>query len=119
MTDTTGQECCARLNVEEACLCPVGGVTEVLSKRWAVPLVATLGSFGRLRFKEIQAKLPRISPSILATRLRELERAGVVKRKTFAEVPPKVEYELTPSGKELRTLLLPLVNWVQEIEARR
>lgn len=119
MRRKSSTECCARLDPAEAYLCPAGGLMESLSARWGVPLVTTLGSFGRLRFHELQAKLASISPSTLTIRLRELEKAGIVRRRTFAEVPPRVEYELTPSGRQLRDSLVPLVEWVRSSEAQR
>lgn len=119
MRRKSSMECCVRLDPSEACLCPAGGLMEILSTRWAVALVTTLGSFGRLRFHELQAKLTGISPSTLAIRLKELEKARIVRRRAFAEVPPRVEYELTPSGRRLRDSLVPLVEWVRSSEAQR
>ncbi len=78
-------------------------------------ILGTLGNFGRLRFHELQAKLGRISPKTLSARLKEMDAAAFIRRKSFAEVPPRVEYSLTPEGRELVEAIRPLVKWADRV----
>jgi DNA-binding HxlR family transcriptional regulator len=64
-----------------------------------------------LRYNEILVKLGSISPKSLADRLKDLERARLIKREAFAEIPPRVEYSLTKDGVELRNKMMPLMKW--------
>jgi len=66
---------------------------------------------GRRRFGELRAALPGVSPKTLTDRLRELEQAGLVTRTMYAEIPPRVEYELTPIGHELEPVLVALADF--------
>jgi DNA-binding HxlR family transcriptional regulator len=75
----------------------------------------TLGNFGTLRFHELQNKLGRISPKTLSARLKEMEAAAFVRRESFAEVPPRVEYSLTPEGKDLVEAIRPLIRWADKV----
>ncbi|NMJ40996.1 helix-turn-helix transcriptional regulator [Roseomonas sp. JC162] len=66
---------------------------------------------GTLRFNEIRRKLPSVTQRMLTNQLRELEADGLVARKVFAEVPPRVEYSLTDRGRSLRPVILALKDW--------
>ena len=66
---------------------------------------------GATRFGELKRGLKGISEKVLAQHLRELERDGVIERKVYAEIPPKVEYSLTASGKTLRPILDAMHEW--------
>jgi DNA-binding HxlR family transcriptional regulator len=80
--------------------CPVTATAEVLGGKWTILLVRDLAE-GRCRFCELERSLEGISPRTLSLRLRALEEHGVIERKTFAEVPPRVEYTLTDKGRAL------------------
>jgi DNA-binding HxlR family transcriptional regulator len=92
-------------------LCPLEGIIEIISRKWAPQIIAVIGNNQKLRFSEILEKLGRISPKTLSDRLKELEGAGLIKREVFAEIPPRVEYALTKDGVELRNVLIPLMKW--------
>lgn len=92
------------------CMCPLEGVMHVLSKKWALLILNSLGNYGKLRYKQIMDHL-KISPKILADTLKELQDLGLIKRQTFAEIPPRVEYSLTEDGYTLRRAVLPLLQW--------
>jgi DNA-binding HxlR family transcriptional regulator len=94
-------------------ICPhiLQRVVSSVGKSWTILILVTLGNFGRLRFHELQNKLGRISPKTLSARLKEMEGAGFVSRESFAEVPPRVEYSLTPEGRDLVSALRPLIRW--------
>jgi len=98
----------ADLCVEESC--PVAQAMEVLDGKWTLLVVRDLLA-GVRRFSQLRASLPGISPKTLTDRLRMLEEHGVVRRSIFAEVPPRVEYELTERGQRLRPVLAALAEW--------
>lgn len=83
----------------------------ILSKKWALLIISAIGNNRKLRYNELEKKL-EISPKTLADRLKELESTGLIKRETFAEIPPRVEYSLTKEGIELRNAIMPLMKWV-------
>ena len=80
--------------------CGVSACAEVLSGKWTILLIRDLAE-GRTRFCELERSLDGISPRTLSLRLKALEDQGIVERKTFAEVPPRVEYSLTEKGRAL------------------
>ena len=84
--------------------CPVCMTAEIICSKWTLLLVREL-SEGCSRFCELERSLTGISPRTLSLRLRALEEEGIVARHTFPEVPPRVEYALTPKGQAL----LPIV----------
>jgi DNA-binding HxlR family transcriptional regulator len=84
--------------------CPVTACAEILSGKWTILLVRDLAD-GRSRFSELERSLEGISPRTLSLRLRALEEQGIVERKTFPEVPPRVEYSLTAKGKALAPII--------------
>jgi DNA-binding HxlR family transcriptional regulator len=77
--------------------CPVARTASIIANRWTPLIVRDLAS-GCRRFSELERSLAGISPKTLSERLRRLEQAGIVDRCCFAEVPPRVEYSLTPKG---------------------
>lgn len=90
--------------------CPVAMASEVVTERWT-PLVLRCLLTGSTRFNDIRRGVPRMSPSLLSSRLRTLERAGIVERR---KGPGQgVEYQLTPAGEELRPVIEGLGVWGQ------
>lgn len=95
-------------------------VREVLDRvgdKWSLLVVATLRK-GRLRFTELQRHIPGVSQRMLTRTLRGLERDGLVARTVHAEVPPRVEYELTELGGTLLRLAIALGDWAIENQPR-
>lgn len=84
--------------------CPVLATADVLSGKWTILLIRDLAD-GRSRFCELERSLAGISPRTLSLRLRALEEQGIVRRSTFSEVPPRVEYALTKKGRALVPLI--------------
>ena len=82
---------------------------EVIGGKWKGIILYHLSS--TKRFNELQKLMPKITQRMLTKQLRELERDGVVLRKVYAEVPPKVEYSLTEFGTTLQPILKELENW--------
>ena len=85
-------------------VCPVARTAEIISGKWTLLIIRDLTT-GTKRFSELERSLEGISPKTLSERLCSLEREGVVSRRTFAEVPPRVEYSLTEKGQALATLI--------------
>ena len=84
--------------------CPVCATAELVCAKWTILVIRDLAE-GRSRFCELERSLAGISPRTLSLRLRALEEEGIVERRTFSEVPPRVEYELTDKGRALLPLI--------------
>ena len=96
--------------VTEACSCPVKGIIDVVSKKWTLLIVNSLGVHGTLRFKEL-SELLGISPKTLSDTLKVLVNQGLALRVSYNTIPPKVEYSLSREGHEFREAILPLLRW--------
>jgi len=83
----------------------------MLEGRWKMVILFQLFARPVLRFSELERAIPKVSQKMLAQQLRELERDGLVERKVYAEVPPKVEYRLTEWGQALCPALDQLLEW--------
>ncbi len=84
--------------------CPVCRTAEIVCGKWTLLVIRDLAE-GRSRFCELERSLKGISPRTLSLRLRALEEEGIVERRTFPEVPPRVEYALTEKGRALAPLI--------------
>jgi DNA-binding HxlR family transcriptional regulator len=84
--------------------CPVCHTAEIISGKWTLLVIRDLAE-GCSRFCELERSLEGISPRTLSLRLRALEAEGIVERRTYPEVPPRVEYTLTPKGEALVPLI--------------
>jgi DNA-binding HxlR family transcriptional regulator len=90
--------------------CPVETTLHVIGGKWK-PLIIFYLLEGTKRFSELKRLLPQVTQQMLTLQLRELEQHGIVHRKVYAEVPPKVEYSLTPIGRSLTPILDLMVEW--------
>ena len=90
--------------------CPSRRLLDRIGDRWTVLVVGVLGD-GPRRFSEIRRAVDGVSQKMLTQTLRGLERDGLVTRTVFAEVPPRVEYELTEAGRTLQEPLKALERW--------
>lgn len=91
--------------------CPVSPVVDIVFSRWTTPILWSLHTFGRQRFVELQRTIGGITPKVLTQRLRQLERDGLVVRTYYAEIPPRVEYEISDLGLSLAPLFAHLTQW--------
>ncbi len=91
--------------------CAVEACLEVIGGKWKGIILHHLMTHGVLRFNELQRLKPDLSPRILTAQLRELEEDGVVRRKVYPVVPPKVEYSLTAAGESLKPLIGAMQDW--------
>lgn len=90
--------------------CPVEATLELIGGKWKGIILFYLLD-GRLRFSELKRQIGCVTQRMLTKQLRELEASGLVNRIVYAEVPPKVEYELTKEGKSLKPILNSLKKW--------
>jgi DNA-binding HxlR family transcriptional regulator len=90
--------------------CPAEYTLAIIGGRWKIPLIYHLLS-GAKRFSELSRALSGVTQKMLTQQLRELERDGVVDRRIYAQVPPKVEYSLTPLGRSLQPVVDAMGQW--------
>ena len=93
--------------------CPSRQLVDRIGDRWTVLVIGAL-SPGPARYSELAERVRGISPKMLSKTLRSLERDGLITRQAFAEIPPRVIYELTAAGSSLRPVLLAVEHWARE-----
>jgi len=91
-------------------ICPVARTAEIIGGKWTLLIIRDLAS-GITRFHQLEHSLEGISPKTLSDRLRSLEEEGIISRRTFAEVPPRVEYTLTEKGHALVDVIESMRNY--------
>jgi len=91
--------------------CPVRNIISRFSGKWALLIICVLAESEATRFNAIGRAIPDISPKVLSETLKNLETDGLISRKIYAEIPPKVEYSLTPLGKSLLPHISALIKW--------
>jgi Predicted transcriptional regulators len=96
--------------------CPVETTLALMGDRWKILIVRDLLT-GTKRFGELKKSLPGISQKVLTSHLRAMEESGLVSRKVFAEVPPKVEYSLTETGKSLKPVHDAMWKWGEDYKS--
>src|SRR6266567_2638343 len=110
-TQATAAGATASSQAEQAC--SMGLVLDIVFSRWTTPILWTLNEFGRQRFTELERLIGTITPKVLAQRLRQLERDGLVERTYHPEVPPRVEYQISDLGRSLAPLFATLAQWTE------
>jgi DNA-binding HxlR family transcriptional regulator len=93
--------------------CEIEAAFAIMGGKWKTRIVWHIGE-GKPRFNELRDVLQNVSPRMLAKQLRELEADGLVIRTQHAEIPPRVEYQLTDAGKALIPILESISSWVQD-----
>lgn len=104
-------------NVKELPACPVETTLTLIGDKWKVLILRDLLP-GTKRFGELKKSIGKVSQKVLTAQLRDMEQNGLVHRKVYPEVPPRVEYSLTPLGMSLRPILDAMWNWGQEYKAQ-
>lgn len=92
-------------------LCGIDAALDVVSGKWKGLVLWELHDRGTRRFAELRRALPGVSEKMLTQHLRQMEEDGLIRRKVYAEVPPRVEYSLTDEGASLNEALQPLGRW--------
>ena len=106
-------------NAEEQKCKIINNMWEVLGRRWALLILRNLDTKEAVRFNELKRLMPGISSTVLANRLLEMEREGLISKKIYPEIPPKVEYRLTARARELGVILKELGKWAQRWKSPR
>ena len=94
--------------------CPIRNVLSRVGDKWSLLVLYNLQHREPVRFKELQRQIPDISQKSLTQTLRTLEEDGFVSREVFPEVPPRVEYSLTPRAHSFLPLVENMINWAKE-----
>jgi DNA-binding HxlR family transcriptional regulator len=94
--------------------CPSRTVLDHVTSKWGVLILVALSEGTPLRWSELRRRAQGVSEKMLAQTLRTLDQDGFLHRDARPQVPPHVEYSLTPRGEELATLLVPLMAWIAQ-----
>lgn len=98
--------------------CPVETTLVLIGSKWKVLILRDLVS-GKKRFGELKRSIGNVSQKVLTAQLREMEADALLERTVYAEVPPRVEYELTPLGMTLKPILDTMETWGREYKAMK
>lgn len=99
------------LTKDELPECPVATTVQLIGNKWKLLIIRNLIYNEKQRFTDFIKSIPGISKKVLTDDLRSLEEDGLVEREVFAEVPPRVEYSLSPLGKTLKPILDAMKDW--------
>jgi DNA-binding HxlR family transcriptional regulator len=99
-----------RMRIRVRTGCPAEITLAVINGTWKVPILWHLAKDTK-RFSELRREIQGLSPKVLTQQLREMERDGIVARKVYAQVPPKVEYSLTVTGRSLMPVVQVMCRW--------
>ena len=91
--------------------CPVRNIISRFSGKWSLLILCVLSENDSTRFNAIGKAIPDISPKVLTETLKNLEADGFINRRLYAEIPPKVEYSLTPLGQSLLPIIDSMIEW--------
>ena len=94
--------------------CPVRQVLDRIADKWSTLVILHLGENGVMRFNELSHAIGDISQKMLTTTVRNLEADGLISRKMYPEIPPRVEYRLTALGHSLLPLIKEMIVWAEE-----
>lgn len=92
-------------------ICPVRDIISRISDKWSIHAIIMLGKTEKLRFGELKKGIEGISQRMLTVTLRNMEEDGFITRTVYAQIPPRVEYQLTPLGRSLLGQLIGLSEW--------
>lgn len=98
--------------------CPVETTLMLIGNKWKVLIIRDLLT-GTKRFGELKKSIGKVSQKVLTTQLRDMEESGLISRKIYAEVPPRVEYSLTELGKSLQPILNAMLQWGTEYKEKK
>jgi DNA-binding HxlR family transcriptional regulator len=119
-TNTENQAVSAKkIYVFDEHACPVTATMKVLGGKWKPILINAIYLTAPARFGELKRSVKGITQSMLTQQLRELEDDGLISRKIYAEIPPRVEYTLTEFGLTLSPIMLSMANWGEEYRMKK
>jgi DNA-binding HxlR family transcriptional regulator len=91
--------------------CPIRNVLNRFGDKWSLLILCSLENGGKLRYKDLMKSIPDISHKMLSNTLKKLEEDHLILRQAYAEIPPRVEYSLTETGKSLMPAVQLMINW--------
>jgi DNA-binding HxlR family transcriptional regulator len=91
--------------------CPIRNILSRMNDKWSLLILRNLNKSGTLRYKELRSAIPDISQKMLSYTLKRLEEDHLINRKMYPEIPPRVEYSLTETGKGLMPALQMMIDW--------
>jgi len=94
--------------------CPIRNVVARFGDKWSLLVLLTVSGAGVMRYNEIEKAIPDVSSRVLSGTLRTLEQDGLLHRKVYPVVPPKVEYSLTETGESLMPIVQDLTQWAKD-----
>lgn len=94
--------------------CPIRNILSRMSDKWSLLILSTLNQNGIMRYKDLNNAIPDISQKMLSSSLKRLEEYHLINRKMYGEIPPRVEYSLTDTGKELIPAMQMMIQWALE-----
>lgn len=97
--------------------CPVETTLMLIGNKWKVLILRNLMN-GTMRFGELKKSIGHVSQKVLTSQLRDMEDKGLLTRKVYAEVPPRVEYTLTKTGRSLKPVLDAMVAWGESYQSQ-
>lgn len=95
-------------------ICPIRNVISRFGDKWSLLIILLLNENGKLRFNQLGKMIPDISTKVLSSTLKTLEADNLVSRTVYPEVPPRVEYNLTQTGRSLVPIINQLTQWAAE-----
>ncbi|MFT4186087.1 MAG: helix-turn-helix domain-containing protein [Micrococcaceae bacterium] len=100
-------------------ICDVAQTISLIGGKWKAIILFHLMEYGVLRFSQLQRHIPGITQRMLTLQLRELEQDGIVNRKVYPQIPPKVEYSLTSLGQTLHPIIIAMKSWGADYKAKK
>ena len=97
-------------------ICPLTHALNLIGGKWRLPIIWALSQNDTLRYNELKRKVDGITNMMLSQSLKEMESNGIVNRKQFMEIPPRVEYSLTDAGRDLIPALKSLAKWGKRMQ---
>jgi DNA-binding HxlR family transcriptional regulator len=105
--------------VSNALFCPLQEVADTLERKWSFQIIYEIGNHKKIRFNDLQEELVHISPKILSDTLKKLETGNLINKKSFNQIPPKVEYSLSEDGLSLYPIIVRLLKWSTSRESSK
>jgi DNA-binding HxlR family transcriptional regulator len=94
--------------------CPVARTLDIIGDRWTILVLRDLFLYKTRRFQDFETTLPGLTPSVLSARLKDLEAHSIISSRNYTDHPPRLEYFLSPKGRELGPILQALKKWGQK-----
>ena len=91
--------------------CPLQEVAEALERKWSFQIIYEIGNHKKIRFIDLQEELKHISSKTLSDTLKKLTNGNLINKKSFSQIPPKVEYSLSEDGLSLYPIIVSLLKW--------